>query len=196
MFNIINKAGGRGIVAVAVSRIGPVQVFCLLFILCVFCVTATHIMRNDSHDVFRFNAGGGTALREGATGGGCEPKDIVALGDRLSSDSFISGIEQTKEISNAINKSTDAKIKSAWENFQQFAVMAKGAATMRSKPDEQMIRKVMAEGAAKKNIDCAAFSELTKGIETVAGLSADQKNAIKKYTTEMVNMGQCLGWCK
>lgn len=187
MFN-----GNKGIVTI--GRIGPVQVFCLLFILCVFCVSATHVMRNESHGVFRFN----TVVREGAVGvrGGCEPKDIIALGDRLSSDSIISGIEQNKKISEAINKSTDDKVKSAWGGFQQFVMMAKGAATMRSKPDEQALRKVMAEGAAKKNIDCAAFSNLSKSIETVAGLSAEQKNAIKKYATEIVNMGQCLGWCK
>lgn len=185
MFNG-NKKG-----IVTIGRIGPVQVFCLLFILCVFCVSATHVMRNESHDVFRFNT-----MREGAVGGGCEPKDIIALGDRLSSDSIISGIEQNKKISEAINKSTDNKVKSTWGDFQRFSISAKGAATMRSKPDEQMIRKIMAQGAAEKSIDCAAFTELSKSIETVAGLSAEQKTAIKKYTTEMVNMGQCLGWCK
>ena len=190
MFNG-NKKG-----IVTIGRIGPVQVFCLLFILCVFCVSATHVMRNESHGVFRFN----TVVREGAVGvrGGCEPKDIIALGDRLSSDSIISGFEQNKKITEAINKSksTDDKVHGAWNRFQAFVMMAKGAATMRSKPDEQALRKVMAEGAAKKDIDCAAFSNLSKSIETVAGLSAEQKNAIKKYATEMVNMGQCLGWCK
>jgi len=187
MFNG-NKKG-----IVTIGRIGPVQVFCLLFILCVFCVSATHVMRNESHDVFRFNA-----VSEGAVGGRCEPKDIIAFGDRLSSDSIISGFEQNKKITEAINKSksTDDKVKNAWSNFQEFVMMAKGAATMRSKPDEQALRSVMAEGAARKNIDCAEFSDLSKSIESVAGLSAEQKTAIKKYATEMVNMGQCLGWCK
>lgn len=188
MFN-----GNKGIGVV--GRIGPVQVFCLLFILCVFCVSATHVMRNESHGVFRFNT-----VREGAVGvrGGCEPKDIIALGDRLSSDSIISGFEQNQKITEAIykSKSTDEKVNDAWGRFLEFVMMVKGAATMRSKPDEQALRKVMAEGAAKKNIDCAAFSNLSKSIETVAGLSAEQKNAIKKYATEIVNMGQCLGWCK
>lgn len=177
------------------GRIGPVQIFCLFFILCVFCVSATQFIQNGSHGAFGFGFGFG--FREGAVGGGsCEPKDIIAFGDRLSSDSIISGFEQNKKITEAIGKSTDEKVKTAWSKFQEFVMMAKGAATMRSKPDEQSIRKIIAEGAAKKNIDCAAFETLSKEIESVAGVSAEQKNAIKKYATEMVNMGQCLGWCK
>ena len=50
-----------------------------LFLLCVFCVTVVHYMHSDARDAFRF--GGGDVLREGAVGGGCEPKDIISLGD-------------------------------------------------------------------------------------------------------------------
>lgn len=173
---------------------GPVQFFCVLFILCVFCVSATYFMRTDSHNVFQFYTG--KTIREGAIGGGgCEPKDIIALGDALSTDPIISGLTQNKQISEVIKNSKSEKVKAVWNDFNKIAIMAKGAAMMRSKPDEQMIRKVMAEGAANKNIDCTKMSEDIKEIETT-GLSAEQKNTIKKYTSEMVNMGQCLGWCK
>ncbi len=185
------------------GRIGPVQIFCLFFILCVFCVSATHFIRNESHSAFGFSAG---TIREGAVNkGGCEPKDIIALGDRLSSDSIISGIEENKKLTEAIDKMyVDRNVGNAkpppvyknWDTFQQFVIMAKGAAAMRSKPDEQMIRKIIAEKAVKKEIDCVAFQLLSTEIETVAGVSAEQKNAIKRYTNEMVNMGHCLGWCK
>ena len=173
---------------------GPVHIFCLFFILCVFCVSAAHFMRSESHNLFRFNPYGGT-IREGVVGGGCEPKDIISLGDRLASDPVISGMDQNKQISEAINKSTEAA-KNLWGGFQMFVTMARAAATMRSKPDEQHIRKIMADGATKKEIDCEMFKMLPKEIEAVAGLSAEQKNTIKKYTNEFLIMGQCLGWCK
>jgi hypothetical protein len=172
---------------------GPVQLFCLLFILCVFCVSTTHFIRNKTHGAFRFNAG---TVREGAIGGGkCEPKDIISLGDALSTDPIISGIETRKKMSEIIHKTKDDELKTAWGAFEQFVMSAKAAATMRSKPDEQHIRAIMAKGAADKNIDCGMFESLKKKIETTS-LSADQKNTIKKYATEMANMGQCLGWCK
>lgn len=172
---------------------GPVQLFCLLFILCVFCVSVTHFIQNKSHGAFRFNAG---TVREGATGRGkCEPEDIIALGDALSTDPIMSGIEENKKMNEIIMKSPSNPLKDAWSNFQSFVIMPKAAATMRSKPDEQQIRRVIAEGAAKKNIDCGMFETLKKQIETTS-LSAAQKNKIKKYSTEMANMGQCLGWCK
>ena len=182
----------EGIIANNRRGFGPVQAFCLLFILCVFCVSATHFIRNESHGVFRFNTG---TLREGAVGGGgCEPKDIIALGDALSTDPIISGIKENKQITEAINKSTLAA-QNSWSSFQKFAMMAKGAATMRSKPDEQLIRQIMAQGAASKEVECALFDVLGKEIEPTS-LSVEQKNRIKKYATEMANMGQCLGWCK
>ena len=63
-----------------------------------------------------------------------------------------------------------------------------------AKPDEQAIRKIMAEGAAKKNYDCTMGGLLSR-LESSA-LSVPQKDAIKKYATKMTNIGQCLGWCK
>jgi hypothetical protein len=78
--------------------------------------------------------------------------------------------------------------------FNTNAVMFKAAATLRSKPDEQYIRKVMADGAAKKDYDCTMGGIISR-LES-SKLSVAQKDAIKKYATKMTNIGQCLGWCK
>ena len=167
----------------------PLQIACLLFLLCVFCVSAVHFMRNDSHRAFRF----GGPLREGAIGGGgCEPKDIISLGDELSTNPIISGLEETKKIVAIMGK--DPALNKAWNAFSLNATMFKAAATMRSKPDEQTIRKVMADGAAKKDYDCTMGGIIT--LLESSELSVVQKDAIKKYATKMTNIGQCLGWCK
>ena len=160
-----------------------------LFLLCVFCVAVVHYMRSDAHDAFRF--GGGDVLREGAVGGGCEPKDIISLGDDLASDPLISSMQPNKEIS-VLDK--DPKFKDAFGAFWSYSLIFKYAATMRSKPDEQNLRKIMSEGAAKKETDCT-MKDLIGTIEAT-GASADTKNTIKKYATRMTNIGQCLGWCK
>ena len=159
----------------------PRQIACLLFLLCVFCVSAVHFMRTDSHRAFRF-----AAVREGAVGGGCEPKDIISLGDEISTNPIISGLEESKKINGIMGKDMDM--------FNTNAILFKAAATLRSKPDEQAIRKIMAEGAAKKNYDCTMGGLLSR-LESSA-LSVPQKDAIKKYATKMTNIGQCLGWCK
>ena len=166
----------------------PLQIACLLFLLCAFCVSAVHFMRNDSHRAFRF----GGPLREGAVGGGCEPKDIISLGDEISTDAVMSGVDETKKIGAIMGK--DPALKKAWDAFSLNATLFKFAATMRSKPDEQAIRKVMADGAAKKDYDCTMGGILTR-LES-SELSVAQKDAIKKYATKMTNIGQCLGWCK
>ena len=66
---MVKIKGLEGIIANNRRGFGPVQGFCLLFILCVFCVSATHFIRNESHGVFRFNTGTGT-LRETEAGTG------------------------------------------------------------------------------------------------------------------------------
>ena len=100
--------------------------------------------------------GGGTTLdyevREGAVGGGCEPKDIISLGDELSTDDIMSGLDETKKIGAIMGK--DPALKKAWDAFSLNATLFKFAATMRSKPDEQAIRKVMADGAV---YGCSAY---------------------------------------
>jgi hypothetical protein len=161
----------------------------MLFLLCVFCVTVVHYMRSDAHAAFRF--GGGDVMREGAVGGGCEPKDIISLGDDLASDPLISSMVPDNDI-NVLDK--DPKFKDAFTAFLMNSLLFKYAATMRSKPDEQNIRKIMSEGATKKETDCT-MKNLIGTIEATS-VSANTKNTIKKYATRMTNMGQCLGWCK
>ena len=160
-----------------------------LFLLCVFCITAVHYMRSDAHDTFRF--GSGDVLREGAVGGGCEPKDIISLGDDLASEPLISSMQPNKEISVLDN---DPNFKDSFGALLMNALIFKFAATMRSKPDEQNLRKIMSEGAAKKETDCT-MNNLMEKIEATS-VSANTKNIIKKYATRMTNIGQCLGWCK
>lgn len=162
-----------------------------LFLLCVFCVTVVHYMRSDAHNAFRFGGGECGVLREGAVGGGCEPKDIISLGDDLASDPLISSMQIHKDMI-ALDK--DPKFKDSFEAFFMNSLIIKYAATMRSKPDEQNLRKIMSEGAAKKTTDCTMKNLIGK-IEATS-VSADTKNTIKKYATRMTNMGQCLGWCK
>ena len=162
-----------------------------LFLLCVFCVTVVHYMRSDAHDAFRFGGEWG-ALREGAVGGGCEPKDIISLGDDLASDPLISSMVPT--ITNETMKNESKEFQDAYGAFTMNTLIFKYAATMRSKPDEQNLRKIMSEGAAKKNTDCTMKNIM--GTIEASKLSADQKNTIKKYATRMTNIGQCLGWCK
>ena len=161
-----------------------------LFLLCVFCITVVHHMRSDAHEAFRF--GGGDVLREGAVGGGCEPKDIISLGDDLASDPLISSMVPT--ITNETLKNETKEFQDAYFAFNMNTLIFKYAATMRSKPDEQNLRTIMSEGAAKKNTDCT-MKNIMGTIES-SKLSADQKNTIKKYATRMTNIGQCLGWCK
>jgi hypothetical protein len=160
-----------------------------LFLLCVFCITVVHYMRSDAHDAFRF--GGGDVLREGAVGGGCEPKDIISLGDDLASDPLISSMQQDKDII-ALDK--DPKFKDAFSEFWMNTLIIKYASTMRSKPDEQKLREIMSEGAAKKTTDCTMKNFV--GTIEATSVSADTKNVLKKYATRMTDMGQCLGWCK
>jgi hypothetical protein len=148
-----------------------------------------HYMRSDAHDAFRF--GGGDVLREGVVGGGCEPKDIISLGDDLASDPLISSMNTDKDMI-ALDK--DPKFQDSFQSFFMNALIIKYAATMRSKPDEQNLRKIMSEGAAEKKTDCT-MKNLMEKIEAT-NVSANTKNTIKKYATRMTNMGQCLGWCK
>lgn len=167
-----------------------VYFLCLLFILCVACITATHYMRSSSHDVFRF--GCGETLREGL-GSGCEPKDIILLGDELASDPIMSSIEENEKIGKLLKD--DEELRDLWAVLMQFSMMFKAASMMRSKPDEQMIRGTLAEMATKK-IECAKIIELTGGKLEKSSLSVQQKDTIKKYATKIVNMGKCIGACK
>ena len=165
-----------------------VYFLCLLFILCVACITATHYMRSSSHDVFRF--GCGETLREGL-GSGCEPKDIILLGDELASDPIMSSIEENKKIGELLKD--DNELGNLWRTLLQFSMMFKAASMMRSKPDEQMIRGTLAEMATKKE-DCNKLMD-SRNLEK-SSLSVQQKDTIKKYLTKMVNMGKCIGFCK
>jgi hypothetical protein len=169
-----------------------VYFLCLLFILCVACITATHYMRSSSHDVFRF--GCGETLREGL-GSGCEPKDIILLGDELASDPIMSSIEENKKIGELLKDDKDKELRDLWAVLMQFSMMIKAASMMRSKPDEQIIRGTLAEMATKTKIECAKIIELTGTLEK-SSLSVQQKDTIKKYATKMVNMGKCIGACK
>ncbi len=166
-----------------------VYFLCLLFILCVACITATHYMRSSSHDVFRF--GCGETLREGL-GSGCEPKDIILLGDELAADPIMSSIEENKKIGELLKDDKD--LRELWSTLMQFSMMFKAASMMRSKPDEQMIRASMAEMATKKN-DCNQVIEMSRNLEK-SSLSVVQKDTIKKYLTKIINMGKCIGFCK
>jgi hypothetical protein len=172
------------------ARGGKVVYFlCLLFILCVACITATHYMRSSSHDVFRF--GCGETLREGLEG--CEPKDIILLGDEMATDPIMSGIEENKTILTRLKNDDAIMLTSA---ILELSMLFKGASTMRSKPDEQMIRHMMAEFARKKNIDCDMMIQLSSTIDNTTALSVAQKDTLKKYMTKMINMGKCIGACK
>ena len=166
-----------------------VYFLCLLFILCVACITATHYMRSSSHDVFRF--GCGETLREGL-GSGCEPKDIILLGDELAADPIMSSIEENKKIGELLKD--DEELGNLWSSLLQLSMMFKAASMMRSKPDEQMIRAAVADMATQK-IECAKIMEVTGKLEK-SSLSVEQKDTIKKYATKMVNMGKCIGCCK
>ena len=166
-----------------------VYFLCLLFILCVACITATHYMRSSSHDVFRF--GCGETLREGL-GSGCEPKDIILLGDELASDPIMSSIEENEKIGKLLKD--DEKLGNLWGSLLQFSMMFKLASMMRSKPDEQMIRASLADLATKKQ-DCNELMDMSRNLEK-SSLSVQQKDTIKKYLTKMVNMGKCIGYCK
>jgi hypothetical protein len=166
-----------------------VYFLCLLFILCVACITATHYMRSSSHDVFRF--GCGETLREGL-GSGCEPKDIILLGDELASDPIMSSIEENEKIGKLLKD--DEELRELWGALMQFSMMFKAASMMRSKPDEQMIRATLADMATNK-ADCKKLIEMSSKLEK-SSLSVQQKDTIKKYLTKMVNMGKCIGFCK
>lgn len=157
----------------------------------VICVTAFHYIRASSHEVFRF--GGGETLIEGATNG-CEPKDIIELGDELSKNTLISSM-QTKE-GQGLN--VDLKdlpaLKKAMEAFFMNTLLFKFASTMRSKPDEQKIRQVFSDMATKKETDCK-MNNLLKHIDA-GPYSADDKLEVKKYATRFEEIGKCLGICR
>ena len=150
-------------------------------------------MRSSSHDVFRF--GCGETLREGLEG--CEPKDIILLGDEMATDPIMSGIEENKTILTRLaGDKTGSAAGPLTSAILELSMIFRGASTMRSKPDEQMIRHMMAEFARKKDIECDRMIQVSGDIDNTTALSVAQKDTLKKYMTKMINMGKCIGACK
>jgi hypothetical protein len=172
--------------AVVVQKNSAVSFVAAVFAVALICVTAVHYIRSSSHEAFRF--GGGETLIEGASNG-CEPKDIIALGDELSQDPVIS--EMNKK-SPSLEKYPE--LKKAMEQFQMFVIMTKFASTTRSKPDEHMIRKTFSDMASKKEMDCT-MNNFLKHIDS-GPYSADEKKVYKKYATRFEELGHCIGACK
>ena len=172
--------------SVVVQKNSAVMFVTAVFAVALICVTAVHYIRSESHYAFRF--GGGETLIEGASNG-CEPKDIIALGDELSTDKLISSMVDKPK-----NLDKHPELKKSMEKFNMFTMMVKFASTMRSKPDEQMIRKTFSEMASKKDMDCK-MNNLLKHIDS-GPHSADEKGVYKKYATRFEEIGNCLGACK
>lgn len=157
----------------------------------VICVTAVHYIRSSSHEAFRF--GGGETLIEGATNG-CEPKDIIELGDELSKNTLISSMKQDKGKGLNTDLEKYPELKKSMNEFMMNTILFKFATTMRSKPDEQKIRQAFSEMATKKETDCK-MNNLLKHIDS-GPYSADDKLQIKKYATRFEEIGKCLGICR
>ena len=172
--------------SVVVQKNSTVSFVAAVFAVALICVTAVHYIRNSSHAVFRF--GGGDTLVEGASNG-CEPKDIVALGDELSQDPMISSMKKKPQ---SLEKYPE--LKKSMEQFGMLAIMTKFASTMRSKPDEHMIRKTFSDMASKKDMDCT-MNNILKHIDS-GPMLPDEKTAIKKYAARFEELGQCIGACK
>jgi hypothetical protein len=172
--------------SVVVQKNSAVMFVTAVFVVAIICVTAAHYIRSESHYAFRF--GGGETLIEGASNG-CEPKDIIALGDELSSDTLISALN-----ANPKNLDKYPELKKSMEQFNMFTMLIKMSSTMRSKPDEQMIRKTFSDMASKKELDCK-MNNLLKHIDS-GPHSADEKSVYKKYATRFEEIGNCLGVCK
>lgn len=162
-----------------------------VFTVFVICVSAVHYIRASSHEVFRF--GGGETLIEGASNG-CEPKDIVALGDELSKNTLISSMKTKEGQGLNVNLDKFPELKTSMEEFFMNTILFKFASTMRSKPDEQKIRQVFSDMATKKKTDCK-MNNLLKHIDS-GPYSADDKLEIKKYATRFEEIGKCLGICR
>jgi hypothetical protein len=150
--------------SVVVQKNSAVMFVAAVFAVALICVTAVHYIRSSSHEAFRF--GGGETLVEGASNG-CEPKDIIALGDELSNDPLISALK-----SDAKSLEKYPELQKSMQQFGMFTIMTKIASTMRSKPDEQMIRKTFSELASKKDMDCK-MNDLLKRIDS-GPYSADE----------------------
>lgn len=172
--------------SVVVQKNSTVSFVAAVFAVALICVTAVHYIRNSSHGVFRF--GGGDTIVEGASKG-CEPKDVVSLGDELSQDPMISSL---KKKSPSLEKYPE--LQKSMQQFNMFTMMFKIASTMRSKPDEQLLRAMFSDMASKKDMDCT-MNNMLKHIDS-GPMSSDEKNAIKKYTTRFEEMGHCIGACK
>ena len=157
----------------------------------VICVTAVHYIRASSHEVFRF--GGGETLIEGATNG-CEPKDIIELGDELSKNTLISSMKPKEGGGLNVDLKKFPELKKSMNEFFMNTMLFKFASTMRSKPDEQTIRQSFSDMATKKDTDCK-MNNLLKHIDS-GPYSADDKLQIKKYATRFEEIGKCLGICR
>ena len=162
-----------------------------VFTVFVICVSAVHYIRASSHEVFRF--GGGETLIEGASNG-CEPKDIIALGDELSKNTLISSIKTNEGQGLNVKLDKFPELKKSMEAFFMNTILFKFSSTMRSKPDEQAIRHVFSDLATKKETDCK-MNNLLKHIDS-GPYSADDKLQIKKYATRFDEIGKCLGICR
>jgi hypothetical protein len=182
----LEKAGRMLRDSVVVQKNSAVMFVAAVFAVALICVTAVHYIRSSSHEAFRF--GGGETLVEGASNG-CEPKDLITLGDQLSNDPLISGL---KSVPKSLDKYPE--LQRSIGQFSTFVMLTKFATTMRSKPDEQMIRKTFSDMAVEKNIDCK-FNDLLKRIDS-GPHSADEKGVFKKYATRFEELGNCLGVCK
>lgn len=172
--------------SIVVQKNSAVSFVAAVFAVALVCVTAVHYIRSSSHEAFRF--GGGETLVEGASNG-CEPKDIIALGDELSQDPVISAMVKKRQ---SLEKFPE--LQKSMESFQMFAVMAKYASTMRSKPDEHLIRKTFSDMASKKDMDCK-MNNIMKHLDG-GPYSTDEKNVYKKYATRFEELGHCIGACK
>jgi hypothetical protein len=162
-----------------------------VFTVFVICVSAVHYIRASSHEVFRF--GGGETLIEGASNG-CEPKDVIALGDELSKNTLISSIKTNEGQGLNVKLDKFPELKKSMEAFFMNTILFKVSSTMRSKPDEQAIRHVFSDLATKKETDCK-MNNLLKHIDS-GPYSADDKLQIKKYATRFEEIGKCLGICR
>ena len=169
-----------------VQKNSAVSFIALAFAVSLICITAVYYIRSSSHEAFRF--GGGETLIEGASNG-CEPKDVIALGDSLAQEPVISSLK-----SNTPSLEKYPELEKSMKGFNAFAMLARLASTMRSKPDEHLIRKMFSEMASKKELDCK-MNNLLKHIDAGPHSAADKK-IIKSYATRFEEMGRCIGACK
>ena len=171
---------------VVVQKNSVVSFVALAFAVSLICITAVHYIRSSSHEAFRF--GGGETLIEGASNG-CEPKDIIELGDSLSQEPVISSLK-----GNNTSLEKYPELKKSMEVFGMFVMMAKAASTMRSKPDEHLIRKMFSDMASNKNLDCN-MNNFLQHIDKGPYSAADTK-VFKSYATRFEEIGRCIGACK